>query len=145
MSEIDQDGAIEFFNEHGYLVINSMRHSGKTSVLRKIIELNGDKEIGILCPNFRHYKTHFNMYPNCEYVSDFPCDSAGKRFDILIGDEVFLQPRFGVKTACAYTNKYVEYSLRPPERMPKWIDEVKASISPEQFEIGFGQYMQSGD
>lgn len=142
MNEIDQDGAIEFFNKHGYLVINSMRRSGKTNVLRKIIELNADKEIGVICPNFRDYEVNFNMYhPNCEYVPDFPQDLVGKRFDILIGDEVFLQPRFGVKTACAYTNKYVEFSLRPPE----WIGKIKVEISQEQFEIEFGQYIRSGD
>jgi hypothetical protein len=141
MGEIDQDGAIKFFNKHGYLVINSMRRSGKTNVLRKIIELNEDNRIGILCPSYGHYKMHFNIYPNCEYVSDFPLDSAGEHFDILIGDEVFLQPMIGIKTACAYTNKYVEYSLHPTECALEQIAEIKMSISSEQFEIEFGQYM----
>ena len=45
VKHIDSEDAINFFNTHGYLIINSARQTGKTTLLRKIIELNQDKKI----------------------------------------------------------------------------------------------------
>ena len=51
-----------------------------------------------------------------------------EHFDILIGDEVYLEPNPEIKTACAYTKKYVEYSLKPNEQLIKQIDEIKNNL-----------------
>ena len=138
---INKEKAINFFNKHGYLIINSMRQTGKTTVLRKIIELNQDKKIGILCHNHAHYTFHFNNYPNCEYISNLQIDLCGKHFDILIGDEVYLEPNPNIKTACAYTKRFVEHSLEINELLKEKIIMLKNTMSEHQFEIEFNQYL----
>ena len=141
MREVNHDDAIKFFNEHGYLIINSMRQTGKTTLLKKIIESNQDKKIGIRCINHVQYTRQFNIYPNCEYLPDDPYYLKGRRFDIIIGDEVYIQPNLEVKTVCVRTNNFVEFSLKPSEQLLKQIKEIKPCISEHQFEIEFGQYM----
>ncbi len=93
------------------LIINSNRQTGKTTVLKKIIESNQDKKIGIRCHSHAHYAIQFNMYPNCIYISSSQY-TRGIHFDIIIGDEIYVQPNPEVMTACAYTSKFVEFSLR---------------------------------
>ncbi|MCK4518398.1 hypothetical protein KAT92_06480 [Candidatus Babeliales bacterium] len=111
MIEASQDDAIEFFNEHGYLIVNSKRQTGKTTLLKKIIESNKDKTIGVRCLSHVHYTRQFNMYSNCVYMSNIQ-DIYGIHFDIIIGDEIYIQPNPRVRTACAYTSKFVEFTLK---------------------------------
>ena len=112
MIEASQDDAIKFFNEHGYLIVNSKRQTGKTTLLKKIIESNQDKVIGIRCLSHAHYAMQFNVYPNCVYIPDNPYYLKGRCFDIIIGDEIYIQPNPRIKTACAYTSKFVEFTLK---------------------------------
>lgn len=139
MTEITPKQAIEFFNKHGYLVIDSMRQTGKTQLLYKIIELNQDKEIGILCPTLSHYHFHFNLFQNCTFIQ--PKNPNYKHFDIILGDEIHVEPTTAIKTACVSTKKYLSFSLRPTDELLDKIEDIKRSTPQYSYEVEFGQYI----
>lgn len=149
MKHITSKEALRFFNENGYLVINSMRGSGKTNVLRDIIESNRHKKIGILCPSLRHYDNHFHEYRNCNYIVKHYSNGLGDtmfrgtsyRFDIILGDEIYVEPSKAVKTACVMTRRHVEYSLYPDRKIIDSLDELKHNLPSHDFEIDFGQFL----
>ncbi len=135
------DNALAFFNEHGYLIINAMRRSGKTNILCAIIEQNPDKKIGVHCPNLRQFENHYRRYKNCTYVARDTCHS----FDILIGDEIRIEPIKGTPTACAYTSRYIELTLEPTEQLKQQIKKEKCTMSQLAYETNFGQYLKHHD
>lgn len=96
-----QQKAIEDFNKFGYLIVNAPRRSGKTILLQEIIKQNQDKKIGVQCLNYRMFKClGYDQFINCIYVEN------NKDVDILIGDEVFIEPIPNIRTACALTPRY---------------------------------------
>ncbi|NOR85332.1 hypothetical protein GQ473_04380 [archaeon] len=136
--KVNSDEAVDFFNTRGYLVINSSRASGKTTTLKRIIEENPNLKIGVKTPTRRIFNMYYKKYENCTSIIT-ELDSCGYRFDILIGDEVHIEPVIGQKTACAYTMKYIELSL---DSVHINLDKLKHSKWPEQFETEFGQYLE---
>ena len=104
--KISNREAIEFFNINDYLIINSDRRSGKTSVLKAIVESNPNSKIIIRCPTLRMFEHIYAKYTNCEY--DMHNNKTG---DIVIGDEVYISPSKYYRTACALTNRYKVLSL----------------------------------
>ncbi|MCK5612004.1 hypothetical protein KAR91_59590 [Candidatus Pacearchaeota archaeon] len=135
--KIDIDGAVEFFNTHEYLVINSSRMSGKTTTLKRIIESNPYLKIGIKTPTLKMFDWNYKQYKNCTYIQKYTVEYC---FDLIIGDEVLVEPRRDQKTACAYTKKYVECSLSSQLDIDS-LDRI-AYDYPKQFEIQFGQYLE---
>jgi len=144
MKQITSNEALEFFNEYGYLVINSMRGSGKTNVLHKIIITNNDKTIGIRCHTLSHYHNHFNIYPHCKFISQshgYFYGQCNQRFDIILGDEIYIKPSKEIKTACVLTRRHVEFSLYPCKKMIDRLDDLKHSLPAHDFEVEFGQFL----
>jgi hypothetical protein len=134
--KINIDDAVEFFNTHGYLVINSARASGKTTTLQRIIEVNSHLKIGVKCPTLRAFDWGYKKYKNCTFLNEY---AIKEYYDIIIGDEVFITPRSNLKTACAYTAKYVTCTLNTS--IPH-LNSIRKDSPPNKFEIEFGQYLE---
>lgn len=96
----------EFFDANEYLIINSDRRSGKTGLLKSIIESNPSSKIIVRCPTYKMFNDVYAKYINCEYD-----EYNNKTGDIIIGDEVYVPPSKYYRTACALTNRYRVFSL----------------------------------
>ena len=59
--------------------------------------------------------------------------------DILIGDEVLIEPRREVKTACALTRNYVVMKLKP-SHSKKQLERLKREMGSCKYLVEFGQY-----
>ena len=134
--KINIDDAVEFFNTHGYLVINSARASGKTTALQRIIEANPHLKIGVECLTLRAFDLGYKKYKNCTFLNKY---AIKEYYDIVIGDEVFITPRSNLKTACAYTTEYVTCTLNTSI---SHLNSIRRDSPPNKFEIEFGQYLE---
>ena len=90
-----QQDAYNTFVNKDYVFIHSSRRTGKTAFLKYIIEQNPDKQIGILCPNYAHYRVNFAQYKNCSYLN--------LKAPIILGDECVISKIADKKIACAIT------------------------------------------
>lgn len=130
-----QQKAIDDFNKFGYLIVNAPRRSGKTTLLQEIIKQNRDKRIGVMCLNYGMFKAMgYDKFLNCIYAEN------NKDVDMLIGDEVFIEPVSGILTACALTPRYYIHKW-PSSSMQagkEQVKELKKQMSPEQYRCEIG-------
>ena len=133
------------FEEYGYLVIEAPRGSGKTVLLREIVRRNiGKEKIGVICSSLLMFKTCYEREFNGKitqavyipYKEFFKNPSIDSKFTLLIGDEVFIEPRRNVKTACALSRGYFvhRWDLRDiPFMNESRIDILRSALSKEMF------------
>lgn len=109
MTQISNKDALAFLNKNRYLIINSKRQTGKTQMLQFIIEHFPSLRIVVRCSRKRTFDANYKRYQNCTY--DPQHEYVG---DLIIGDEVYVNPSTRCLTACALTNIYEVYSVKPP-------------------------------
>ena len=109
MTQISNKDALDFLNENRYLIINSKRGTGKTQLLQFIIEHYPSLNIVVRCSSKRVFDTNYKQYRNCTY--DPRKEYVG---DLSIGDEVYVAPNTSRLTACALTNRFEVFSVKPP-------------------------------
>ena len=133
-----QKEAIKFFEENGYLVIDAARQTGKTLVLREIIRRSEGK-IGVMIGKEYLFNEKYKDL-DCEFISEFSSDIIERKFDLIIGDEVFIKPRSfkKAKTACAYTPNFVICDLFVDEGIALRQEKI---LSGEDFKKEYGRYL----
>jgi len=104
--------------------------------LCEIIKRNLDKKIGVKCLSKNHFDFLYRKFPNCRYISS---EKQEKGLDILIGDEILIEPRREVKTACALTRNYVVMRLKP-SYSKKQLEKFKKEMGSYKYLVEFGQY-----
>ena len=138
-----QKKAFEDFKKFGYLVVEAPRRSGKTTLLKAIIECYPNKyRIGICCQNYRMYKA-IPEYADFDYIAPENLMEAiiTKKYGLIIGDEVLIEPQEGVKTACALTPRYYIhrwYIDDVPFLKKKELKKFKESMSEENYRTEIG-------
>lgn len=133
--------AIEFFEENDYLVIDAARQTGKTLVLREIIKRNKGKKIGVIMRKEYYFNAHYKDL-DVEYIGEeTPAkEIISRKFDIIIGDEVFIKPnKYGsVKTACAFTPTFTIVDLIVDEGL---VLKQQRILNKEDFKREYGRYL----
>ena len=84
-----QQKTFNAFNEYNNVVVFAPRRSGKTQLIKHIIEQNKDKKIGIFTQS-DYIFFRIGAYENCEHISSDASSfykNKGKKFDIIIGEE----------------------------------------------------------
>ena len=89
-------------NETGYSAWDTDMYVGKTTLLQAIVHMMPDKTIGVFCPTYVLYERDWKMYDNCVYISD-PIKARGRKFDLLVGDDVIIERDPEYKIICAFT------------------------------------------
>jgi len=96
-----QKKALDDFYKFNYFIIEAPRRSGKTELLLELIRQNKDKEkIAVILPN----RSFFDIYKE-EGVSYIRNLDDIKKYTLIIGDEILVNPIKNKKTACAFTPK----------------------------------------
>jgi len=139
-----QKEAIEFFEKHGYLVVDASRRSGKTTILKEIIRKNPEKNFGIVCKHgYPSYKQQYGELENCKYMASID-EYTKNKYDIILGDEKLITPQMLEKkrypTACVMTTPFVVKTIEN-RASDKELKEFKKEIPQEMFESEFGQYI----
>ena len=131
---LKQQDAFDFFGRSGYLVLEGPRRSGKTMVLLEIVRRNSKKTVGVKCLSRKMFDTFYKEFKNCKYNKE--------DVDILIGDEVFIEPTPKKKTACAMTRRWVVKRFPIPEYFPEGeLEKLRSVMDPAAFDCEFGQYL----
>ncbi len=158
----EQEEAIDFFDEYGYLVINDARQTGKTEVIKEIIRRNRDKRIGIMCPNRDYWQSCYrdikeevyqmkpmvNKVPSINFIGTRvdEVDFIVNKFDIIIGDEVFVNPflgfNFRVKTVSACTPRYIIKTIHNEKELKKKAKIFKKILNKEHYSVEYGQFIK---
>lgn len=130
------------FEEFGYLVVEAPIQSGKSILLKEIIKRNIGKEtIGVVCPSLAMYKECYEREFN-EKITYIPRVMFSNenihthQFTLIIGDEVFIEPRESIKTACVLTQSYFihHWNLKEvPFIDNSKIDFLRKSLTKEMF------------
>ena len=129
------------FEEYGYVIIEAPRGSGKTVFLREIIKRNiGKEKIGIVCSSLSLYRACYEREFNKKitYIPRvmFIDGHRNSQFTLLIGDEIFIEPCIGIKTACVLTRDYFVHHWNlenVPFMNSSKINTLKNSLSKEMF------------
>jgi AAA+ ATPase superfamily predicted ATPase len=108
-----QQKAFNDFVKNRCVVITAPRRSGKTMLLKYIVEKYPRKRFGVYCNNFRMFKYNFGMYKNCHYKNNDSMYEA----DILLGDE-FIVHDYGRPSISVITEDI---------NITKWINPYKKS------------------
>lgn len=109
-----QKKALKDFHKYGYVVIEAPRRSGKTTLLRYLASQYDEVYIQTL--NYQMFKY---LYGDIVHVKYLAPDAANPKSGIIIGDEVFITPIRGIKTACAIT---------PPHIIQRWSTDIDKKV-----------------
>ena len=132
---------LDFFESNGYLIVDAPRTSGKTTILKEIIKRNPDKRILVLSK----YPRIFEKFKNCTVkdLDDYSLEIllTLENYDIVLGDEFFVKPREGVKTACVYTSKYIIKRLTVEDSLRSVYSIAQdREFNGPLYEVELGQY-----
>jgi hypothetical protein len=136
-----QQEAIDFFEEYKYLVVEAPRRSGKTFLLQQIARMNPNKKIGVMCLGFNFFERMYGEFSNCRYIENL--NSELTKPELIIGDEVLVEPKGDIPTACALTKRYIalRWGLDSMKYVTKRnLEEVRSQLSKEAYRQNFGQY-----
>lgn len=150
--------ALSFFEENNYLIVEAARQTGKTTILKEIIKKNEDKKIGIMTLSYLlyvdGYKELGHKFKNIEHITSLEKGIVIEDFDIILGDEVFIEPfKFRninpfLRTACALTPRskekgtYVIKNLFLPKKLVKNMERIKEVMSKDSFEMEYGRFLK---
>lgn len=105
----NQQDARDVFYQHQYVAVCAPRQSGKTSFLKHLVEDNPAYNILVVAPTYFIANNYLREFKN---ITPMQIDSFKDRvsvscaligYSFIIGDEVYIPPRPGVKRACAFS------------------------------------------
>jgi hypothetical protein len=131
--------AIAFFKHHKYLVVEAPRSSGKTFLLQELVRQNPTKQFGVRCLSYPFFRQYYEQFENCTYIER---DIHSKKFDILLGDEILIEPS-DTPSACALTKRYIVLRWKTfdnPYIDKEDIEEARKVLAKDAYRMEFGQY-----
>jgi hypothetical protein len=136
-----QQEAFDFFKKNNYLVVEAPRRSGKTVLLQAIVEAFPKRRIGVKTLSYPYFKRSYDMYSHCVYIERGR--GADEPVDMLIGDEILIEPQVNTPTACAISKRYIttRWQLSDNPHIPGGtLEEMRRELSEDTFQREFGQY-----